>query len=210
MKRQRDVIDVDDSILRLHSKRTEISNLMIDESTSKKPRRKGPTGTKSPHFPHEDLPHEDVPQSTFKPSLLDKEASRRGFSLEDSFSRTYTASPTLADDIARDMKAAPQRIQYPGQGNKRRELVQDKLRDPIQNDISREESMSTEGNAFAPVEFQLSWIMRGSAKSEGVLAKMYSEKIDFFSLPGRWVETIYIRKVDSVKVSSEYSSECLL
>ena len=184
---------------------------MIDESASKKPRRKGPTGTKSPHFPRQDLPHQDLlPQSTFKSSLLDDEASRRGFSLDDPFSRTYAASPTLADDIAKEMKGAAQKIQYPGQGNKRRELVQDKLRDPVQSYISRGGSISTEGKSSAPVEFQLSWIMKGSAKFEGVLAKMYSEKIDFFSLPGEWIETIQIRKVDSVKVSSEYSSECLL
>src|SRR5438270_299523 len=81
-------------------------------------------------------------------------------------------------------KCAAQKIQYPGQGNKRRELVQDKLRDPVQSYISRGGSISTEGKSSAPVEFQLSWIMKGSAKFEAVLAKMYSEKIDFFSLPG--------------------------
>ena len=88
--------------------------------------------------------------------------------------------------------------------------MQDKLRYPVQNSISRGGSISTEGKSSSPVEFQLSWIMRGSARFEGVLAKMYSEKIDFFSLPGEWIETIYIRKVDSVKVPSEYSRECLL
>lgn len=174
---------------------------MIDESVSKKPRRKGPTGVTSPHFPHQDF----IPQSTSKASALDKEASRRGLPLADHFARTYTASATLGDDMARDMKGAGQQIQYPGQGNKRRELIQDKRREPVQDNISRGESRSTEGKSSSPIEFQLSWIMRGSERIEEVHVKVYSKKMDFFSFPGGWIDTIYINKVDSVKVTSTIS-----
>jgi hypothetical protein len=205
------VINVDDGISRFPQNVLKSSNIIIDESSSKKPRRNGPTGTKSPHFPTQDL----LPQSTHKPSRLDEEAHRRGIHSEDHFSKAYTASPTLADDIVRDMKSARQPIQVPGQGNKRRELVQDKPRETVPekrremvlDHISRGESRTVERRSSAPFEFQLSWIMRGSEKEEEILTKMCSEKLDFFNLPGGLIETIHIRDVTSVKVLSETSDE---
>lgn len=116
------------------------------------------------------------------------------------------------------MKGAGQPIQVPGQGNKRRELVQDKppetapekWREMVLDPIFRGESRNVERWFSAPLEFQLSWIMRGSEKAEEILMKMYSGKLDFFNLPGGWIDTIYIRDVTSVKVLSETSDKYYL
>jgi len=92
--------------------------------------------------------------------------------------------------MAEEMKGAGQRIKYPGQGNTRRELVQ-------RSDTPR----SVEGaTTSAPCEFHLMWLMVSKTRHEDVLAKLYGDKIEFFTVSGDHIDRIYIKEVESVKV----------
>lgn len=176
----------------------QVSNAYVDDITSfKKPRRERAERTAldtttSPHFSSSRLDNFPPPM---KSSPLDKEAGRRGLpvQMEDPFSKAYNkSSSTFADEIAEEMKSATQRIRFPGQGNnnKRRELVQ--------NNTSRSTETGNTGN-LAPVEFHLSWLMLLKQHTD-VLAKLYIDRIEFFSVQGDRIIGKTIRAVKSVKV----------
>ena len=113
--------------------------------------------------------------------------------MADPFARTYDkGSLTLGEEIAEEMKGVNQRIRYPGQGNQRRELVQ--------NNTPRSRS---EKDTSMPIEFHLSWIILSTTENiDHVVAKLYKDKIEFFGVHGDYIVGMNIHTNKSIKVLS--------